>query len=127
VYSWPFPVTIGDRLQKKGGACGDLLRDYYLETIGNVALVVARRYLEEQFPSRYPLDGMPSMRLGPLKDWPTENQRKLFVILADVEGFIGVRLSESFHMIAGKSLSGICLPTEVPFYRYQLCPRNRCP
>jgi predicted transcriptional regulator len=67
------------------------------------------------------------MSPGSLKDWPIEEQRALFAILGDVEGSIGVRLSESLVMIPSKSLSGIYFPTEVPFYSCQLCPRERCP
>jgi hypothetical protein len=124
---FPYVVTIGSELEEEGRACKDLLKQYYLDTIGNVALVGVRRYLEDQFRFRYALDGMSSMSPGSLKDWPIEEQRALFAILGDVEGSIGVRLSESLVMIPSKSLSGIYFPTEVPFYSCQLCPRERCP
>ncbi len=50
-----------------------------------------------------------------LKDWPVEDKGALFAILGDVEGSIGVRLSESTLMIPGRSLSGIYLPTKFDF------------
>jgi hypothetical protein len=124
---FPFVVTIGNELEEETTRCEDLLKRYYLDTIGNVALLVARGYLEEQFRSRYALDGISSMSPGSLKDWPIEDQRALFAILGDVEGSIGVRLSETLLMMPSKSLSGIYFPTEVPFYSCQLCPRERCP
>lgn len=124
---FPYVPTIGDRLEEEARACEDLLKQYYLDTIGNVAPVVARRYLEDHLRSRYALDEMCSMSPESLKDWPVEDQRALFAILGDVEGSIGVRLSESTLMITGKSLSGIYFPTEVPSYSCQVCPGERCP
>ena len=124
---FPYVVTIGDKLETEARSYKDLLKQYYLDTIGNVALVAARRYLEDQFRSRYALDGMSSMSPGSLKDWPIEEQGLLFSILGDVEASIGVRLSLSLLMIPSKSLSGIYFPTEIPFYSCQLCSRKRCP
>jgi hypothetical protein len=124
---FPYVVTIGNKLEEEARSCNDLLKQYYLDTIGNVALVTARRYLEDLFRSRYALDGMSCMSPGSLEDWPIEEQRPLFSILGDVEGSIGVRLNQSLLMIPGKSLSGIYFPTEIPFYSCQLCPRKSCP
>lgn len=124
---FPYVITIGDKLEAKARSYKDLLKQYYLDTIGNVALVTARRFLEDRFRSRYALDGMSSMSPGSLKDWPIEDQRLLFSILGDVEASIGVRLNQSLLMIPGKSLSGIYFPTEIPFYSCQLCPRKHCP
>lgn len=123
---FPYVVTIGNRLEKKARACNDLLKKYYLDTIGNVALTDVRKYLKDQLRSRYALDGMSSMSPGSLKDWAIEEQRSLFSILGDVEGFIGVRLNENFVMTPNKSLSGIYFPTGIPFYSCQLCPRKNC-
>ena len=124
---FPYVITIGNKLEEKARSYKDLLKQYYLDTIGNVALVTARKYLEDRIRSRYALDGMSSMSPGSLKDWPIEEQRLLFSILGDVEASIGVRLNQSLLMIPGKSLSGIYFPTEIPFYTCQLCPRKRCP
>jgi len=123
---FPYVVTIGNRLEEKTRACTDLLKKYYLDTIGNVALTATQKYLEDQLRSRYALDGMSCMSPGSLKDWAIEEQRPLFSILGDVEGFIGVRLNENLVMTPNKSLSGIYFPTEIPFYSCQLCPRKNC-
>jgi hypothetical protein len=64
---------------------------------------------------------------GQLKDWPLEEQRPLFALLGDVEGAVGVTLSDSLLMIPRKSLSGIYFPTEIPFMACQLCPKESCP
>ena len=124
---FPYVITIGNKLEAKASSYKDLLEQYYLDTIGNVALVTARRFLEDRFRSRYAHDGMSSMSPGSLKDWPIEEQKLLFSILGDVEASIGVRLKQSFLMIPGKSLSGVYFPTEIPFYSCQLCPRKCCP
>jgi hypothetical protein len=123
---FPYVVTIGGKLDEKARSCDDLLKQYYLDTIGNVALVTARKYLEGQLQSRYALNGMSYMSPGSLKDWTIEEQRPLFSILGDVEDSIGVMLDENLVMIPNKSLSGIYFPTEIPFYSCQLCQREDC-
>jgi len=124
---FPYVLTIGDKLEEKAGSCDDLLKQYYLDTIGNVALTTVQEYLKDQLRSRYALDGMSYMSPGSLKDWAIEEQRALFSILGDVEGSISVRLSENLLMIPNKSLSGVYFPTEIPFYSCQLCLRKDCP
>lgn len=123
---FPYVITIGNRLEEKTRACNDLLKKYYLDTIGNLALTDVRKYLKNQLRARYALDGMSYMSPGSLKDWAIEEQRPLFSILGDVEASIGVRLNENLVMIPNKSLSGIYFPTKIPFYSCQLCHREDC-
>jgi len=124
---FPYVVTIGNRLEEKARASNDLLKGYYLDTIGNVALTATRKYLKDRLRSRYALDGMSYMSPGSLNDWAIKEQRPLFSILGDVEASIGVRLNENLVMIPNKSLSGIYFPTKIPFYSCQLCHREDCP
>lgn len=124
---FPYVVTIGGKLEESARARQDMLEKYYLDTIGNVALVAARKHLEEWLRSRYALDGMSYMSPGSLQDWPIEEQTVLFSILGDVEGSIGVKLSESLLMVPSKSVSGMYFPTEIRFFSCQLCPREICP
>jgi len=123
---FPYVVTIGNRLEEKTRACTDLLKKYYLDTIGNVALATTQKYLKDHLWSRYALEGISNMSPGSLKDWAIEEQRSLFLILGDVESSIGVRLNETLVMIPNKSLSGIYFPTKIPFYSCQLCQREDC-
>ncbi len=44
---FPYVVTIGNRLEEKARASNDLLTGYYLDTIGNVALVSTRKYTKK--------------------------------------------------------------------------------
>jgi hypothetical protein len=124
---FPYVLTIGDKLEESARKHQDMLDRYYLDTIANVALTQARKYLEGRLRSRYALEGISYMSPGSLEDWPIEEQRPLFTILGDVERAIGVTLSDSLLMVPSKSLSGIYFPTAVRFFSCQLCPRENCP
>lgn len=123
---FPFVVTIGSKLEDEAETFEDLIDKYYLDRIGNVALLTARKYLEDHLRSRFALGGMSHMNPGSLKDWPIQEQGPLFALLGDPEKAVGVQLNESFLMIPRKSVSGIFFPTEVRFESCQLCPRERC-
>ena len=124
---FPYVLTIGNKLEENARACSDLLEQYYLDTIGNIALAKVIKYLEDRLRFKYGFDAMSYMSPGSLGDWPIEEQRPLFSILGDVEDYIGVRLNESLLMIPRKSVSGIYFPTQVPFFSCQMCPRKDCP
>jgi len=104
----------------------DLLEKYYLDVIGNMALIKTREYLEHYLGSRFAFGCLSFMEPGSLGDWPIEEQRPLFSLFRGGEASIGVRLTESLLMIPRKSLSGIYFSTEKVFYSCQLCPRERC-
>ena len=124
---FPYVVTIGTGVEDLEKNSGDALEKYYLDLIGNAAVVNAREYLKKRLSTLYALQDLSYMGPGQLKDWPLEEQRSLFGLLGDVQRAIGVTLSDSLLMIPRKSLSGIYFPTEIPFMACQLCPRERCP
>ncbi|MBU1902228.1 MAG: vitamin B12 dependent methionine synthase [Proteobacteria bacterium] len=123
---FPYVVTIGAGLEDRCKATDDLLEQYYLDTIGNIALVKARKYLDHELRSRFAFESLSFMSPGSLADWPIEEQKQLFLLFEGVERSIGVRLNDSCLMIPRKSVSGIFFPTEVTFYNCQLCPRDNC-
>jgi hypothetical protein len=123
---FPYVVTIGERLEERAGACTDLLDQYYLDNIGNIALVKARKHLEDHLCSAFAVDCLSYMSPGSLVDWPLEEQRPLFSLLKGAEESVGVQLTESLLMIPKKSVSGIFFPTEITFYSCQLCRREKC-
>lgn len=123
---FPYVATIGPALEEKADKVNDLLEKYYLDVIGNIALIQARKYLEETLRSRFALNGLSFMSPGSLRDWPIEQQKALFSFLDGVEHAIGVKLTETCIMVPMKSVSGIYFPTETTFYNCQLCPRDRC-
>jgi hypothetical protein len=124
---FPYVITIGDKLKEKGSESDDLIKEYYFDVIGNIALSAARKFLEKQLQSRYGLDGMSFMSPGSLTDWPIEEQKPLFSLFGEEETPIGVKLTKNLLMLPAKSISGIYFPTEVSFFSCQLCPRNDCP
>ena len=123
---FPFVITLGSKLGEKQAASTDLLENFYLDTIGNIALTSARKQLERHLKSQFALEKISSMAPGSLADWPIEEQAPLFKLLGDVDATIGVTLTDSLLMLPAKSISGIYFPTEVSFFSCQLCPRQRC-
>jgi len=124
---FPFIITIGSALEDNASSCNDLLKQFYLETMGDMALGSSRQYLEEHLKRHFGLGQLSRMSPGSLKDWPVTEQKPLFSIFSNVEDLIGVTLTESMLMIPRKSVSGILFPTEVMFLSCQLCPRGNCP
>jgi len=123
---FPYIITVGRELEKKAGSVGDLLEQYYLEAVADLALQKTWQYLENYLQKTYRLGQISTMNPGSLSNWPIEQQRELFSLLGDTEKNVGVHLTESFLMIPRKSVSGICFPTQVKFYSCQLCSRKRC-
>jgi len=123
---FPFVITLGSKLGAKQTASSDLLENFYLDTIGNVALNSARKQLQNHIETKFAIGKISSMAPGSLADWPSEEQAPLFKLLGDVDASIGVKLTDSLLMLPAKSISGIFFPTEVSFFSCQLCPRERC-
>lgn len=123
---FPYIMTIGAELENKATSSKDLMKQFYLETMGDLALDHIGTYLEEHLTTKYRLGKISEMNPGSLEDWPITEQKPLFSIFGDVHDLIGVKLTESFLMIPRKSVSGIYFPKEVTFYSCQLCPRKNC-
>jgi len=123
---FPYVLTIGSGIQESTDS-GDMLTQYMLDTIANVALTGVRRFLARHLTERFGLEKISYMSPGSLADWPIEQQRSLFALLGDVRGSLGVSLSDSCLMLPAKSLSGIYFASQVSFYSCQLCPRRDCP
>ena len=124
---FPYVVTIGSGLEDMEKASGGPLEKYYLDLIGNAAVVQARDQIRKRLGTRYAIQRLSYLGPGQLKDWPLIEQRPLFSLLGDVESAVGVTLSNDLLMIPRKSLSGIYFPTEIPFMACQLCPKESCP
>lgn len=123
---FPYVVTIGRELENTATSLGNIVKQFYLETIGDIALDHVGKYLEDHLKRKYGLGKISEMNPGSLEDWPITQQKNLFSILGNVEDLAGVKLTESLLMIPRKSVSGIYFPTEVTFYSCQLCPRKNC-
>jgi cobalamin-dependent methionine synthase I len=114
-------------LENVPDVAGDPLREYWLEEVKAMALGAARSHVREHIDRKYRPGKMSNMAPGSLEDWPVTQQTQLFSLLGDVEGAIGVTLTDSFLMVPLKSVSGMLFPTERSFESCQLCPREGCP
>ncbi len=123
---FPFVITLGPALEDEAAGREDLLDRYLLDKIGDLILRQTSRQLQEHLQTRYHIPKLSSMSPGSLPDWPIYEQEKLFALLEDVPGRLGVRLNESLLMIPRKSISGLYFPTEISFFSCQLCPRKHC-
>jgi hypothetical protein len=124
---FPYIITVGPELERAAGAQGDLLKQYYLEEMANIALESAADWLSGELEARYGVGGLANMSPGSLEDWPITEQTKLFSIFGDTEHLVGVRLTDSMLMLPRKSISGILFPSEEGFVACQLCERENCP
>ncbi|MBE3118937.1 MAG: vitamin B12 dependent methionine synthase [Candidatus Atribacteria bacterium] len=124
---FPYIITVGPELERAASTQGDLLKQYYLEEMANMALESAAGWLGGQLEARYGVTGLANMSPGSLEDWPITEQTKLFSIFGDTEKAVGVRLTDSMLMLPRKSISGILFPSEEGFVACQLCERERCP
>jgi hypothetical protein len=123
---FPYIITVGPELERAAAEQGDLLRQFYLEEIANLALEQAAAWLSARLEERHGLGPLSSMSPGSLEDWPITEQPKLFSIFGDTERLVGVRLTDSMLMLPRKSISGILFPSEEGFIACQLCERERC-
>ena len=124
---FPFIMTAGPALEATAASSGDLLKQYYLEEIANIALGNGAAWLAARLSERWGFPGLASMDPGSLEDWPITEQPRLFSIFGDTERLIGVRLTDSMLMVPRKSISGIFFPSEEGFTSCQLCEREKCP
>ena len=124
---FPYIITIGKGLEAKASSSEDLLRQFYLENIGDMALGLCEKYLEKHLKRQHGLEKLASMSPGSLEDWPVTEQKPLFSLFGEKLHLTGVKLNEHLLMIPRKSISGLYFPTEETFFSCQLCPREHCP
>ena len=123
---FPYIITIGKSLESRASASGDLLQQYYLEALGDMALGTAEDYLSAQIKKQNGIKRLVSMSPGSLKDWPITQQKMLFSLFEDTEDLIGVRLTEHMLMLPRKSISGIYFSSKTEFRSCRICPREKC-
>lgn len=124
--AYPYLITVGGELEKAAAATGDLLRQFQLETVADLALGAILELFEAGLRERFGISGTSRMSPGSLEDWPIVEQRTLFDLLGDTESLVGVRLTDSCLMLPRKSISGFVFPTEKSFVQCSLCPREKC-
>ena len=111
---------------------GEMLMEFWRDTIKTVLLLAAMQHLNDHLSRRYRLSKTASMSpgSGDVDTWPIQQQKGLFALLGglgEVRQKSGVELTDSFLMIPNKSVSGIRFPTETDFRSCQVCHRAKCP
>jgi hypothetical protein len=124
---FPHVATCGREMDEWSSSIDDMLESYWADKIKEMALRSARQALDEHLQDRFRPGRMSRMNPGSLTDWPLKEQRKLFALLGDPKGAVGVELTHSLIMVPLKSVSGISFPAEADFASCQLCPREVCP
>ena len=126
---FPLVATCGREMDEASPARGDMLKEFWWDLVKSHLLAAANRQLGEHLHRKFRLGKTAVMRpgSGDASVWPIEQQRGLFALLGDVEGAIGVRLTDSFLMVPNKTTSGLLFPTEVDFRSCEVCHRENCP
>lgn len=123
-----YVITCGKELEKWAEQKdGDMLEKYWLSMVQEAVLEKAIDYIKKEINEKYLPGSSSVMNPGSLIDWSITEQKKLFALLGDLEGEIGVRLTESSLMLPKKSVSGLIYPTAKDFENCQVCPRENCP
>lgn len=125
--AFAYACTSGRELDAWAQAQGDLLAQFYADSINEFVLHSAFAGFVQHLSDTYGLGQTAVMNPGSLADWPLSQQRVLFSFLGDVQGAIGVELTPSLLMLPAKSVSGILFSAEASFASCQLCPREACP
>lgn len=127
--AFPMIATCGHEMDEASPARGDMLKEFWWDLIKTQLLAAASRHLSEEIHRRFRLGKTAVMRpgSGDASVWPIEQQRGLFALLGDVQGAIGVRLTDSFLMVPNKTTSGLLFPTEKDFRSCEVCRREICP
>jgi hypothetical protein len=123
----PFIVTEGKELDAFPLAHGDMMKQFYLDTIKTMITANAIQYLRRQVQEKYGMPKTALMNPGEIEDWHITEQRPLFELFGDVENQIGVKLTGGGVMKPIKSRSGIIFPNETGFESCHLCVQLKCP
>jgi len=104
----------------------DVMLRFCLDDMKNQLLFAATGYLKKFLQENYQTGTLTNLNPGETASFPIAFQRKIFQIIGDVEGYIGVRLSENCALLPTKSHSGIYFSTAVEFISCRLCTNQRC-
>jgi len=127
-----YVVTCGREVDGIALPAGDMLMEFWRDSIKAVLLSTAIQYVHDHLDRRFRLGKTSTMSpgSGDTDTWPIEQQEQLFALLGGIDEVrrqSGVELTSSFLMIPNKSVSGIVFPTEADFRSCQVCHRESCP
>lgn len=123
-----YVVTCGTEVDEWSHLEQDYFVALWLDMLKEMILGEARIQFIDRLRERYGFQKLASMSPGSgnLDTWPIAQQKPLFGLLGDVEGDIGVQLTDGFLMLPTKSVSGILYPSDAEFITCSLCRRENC-
>jgi len=121
---FPYIATCGTEIEQWANRITDPLKAYFADTIMRLALKSAVNELVKHLKDKGLHGKLSCMNPGSLKDWPINEQKKLFSLFKNT---LGVKLTDSFLMVPIKSSSGIYFTSDKKFVNCELCPRENCP
>ena len=106
----------------------DYVVSLWLDMIKEMFLHDANIFFREHMKNAYKFEKLSSINpgSGDVDNWHISQQAKLFAMIGNVKGEIGVTLTESFLMLPTKSTSGLLFPSETGFVNCVLCQRENC-
>ncbi len=123
----PYVITCGPALHQLFLAQEDPLVQYWCDFVNHRVLQQTIAAAQEEAKRLLGGEELSAMSPGSLKDWPLTAQRDVFSLLGDVQGLIGVTLTDSCLMVPFKSVSGLYFIGKEHFASCSLCPRVTCP
>ena len=102
------------------------MKRFCLDAVLNNVMFEATRYLRSHLERQFSIKQLSNLNPGETESFPIDQQRKIFKILGNVEGMIGVKLTENCALVPTKSHSGIYYSTETEFISCRLCTHQRC-
>ena len=122
-------ATCGAEVDEWSHSQTDYVVSVWLDMIKALFLYDAINFFKNHLKTIYGLEKISFVNpgAGNLENWPIREQKKLFGLLGDVKGDIGVILTDSFLMLPTKTVSGLAFPTEKEFHNCDLCNRKNCP
>jgi hypothetical protein len=123
---FPYVATCGREVEAVEIPSRDILKRHCLEAIKMSLVISASMYLQEHLNRLYSVGELSNMSPGEIESWPITQQKELFSVIGDVEGRIGVKLTEGGAMLPIKSRSGFHYTTAVKFVSCLICTQKRC-
>jgi len=126
---FPYVATCGTEVDELNTVEAGIRRKAWLYVLKGELLQIAVAHVEEHIARHHHIAKLATMNpgSGDAEVWPLAQQKELFSLLGDVEGGIGVKLTESWLLIPEISVSGVYFPTEADFQSCQVCHRQNCP
>jgi len=120
-------ATCGVEVDALKAPSQDMMMAFCLDAVKNLLVFEAVNYVQEQISKRYGINNLSSLNPGEIELFPSIQQKNLFALLGDVEGMIGVKLTENCALIPTKSRSSLYFPSRSGFLSCRLCRQFRCP